>query len=54
MDDGVRSGGDATAVKNWFDEIVEAEPVLDGSLAAERDATEVFACMAKTENTRRA
>lgn len=28
--------------------------MLDGSLAAERDAAEVYARMAKTENTRRA
>lgn len=48
-------GADATVVKTWFDEIVEAEaPVLDGSLAAERDAAEVYARMAKAENTRRA
>ena len=48
-------GADATAVKTWFDEIVEAEaPVLDGSLAAEREAAEAYARMAKAENTRRA
>jgi len=48
-------GANATAVKTWFDEIVEAEaPVLDGSLAAEREAAEAYARMAKAENTRRA
>ena len=48
-------GQDAAAVKNWFDEMVEAEaPALDGSLAAERDAAEAYARMAKAENTRRA
>ena len=48
-------GQDAAAVKYWFDEMVEAEaPELDGSLAAERDAAEAYARMAKAENTRRA
>lgn len=48
-------GQDAAAVKDWFDEMVEAEaPVFDGSLAAEREAAEIFARMAKAENTRRA
>ena len=48
-------GQDAAAVQNWFDEVVEAEaPVLDGSLAAEREAAEIYARMAKAENTRRA
>lgn len=48
-------GGDAIAVKGWFDELADAElPELDGSLAAERDAAEIYARMAKAENTRRA
>lgn len=48
-------GADPAAVKNWFDGMVEAEPpLLDGSLAAERDAAEAYARMAKSENTRRA
>lgn len=42
-------------MKIWFDEMVEVEaPDLDGSLAAERDAAEAYARMAKAENTRRA
>lgn len=48
-------GQDAAAVKSWFDAMVEAEaPELDGSLAAERDAAQAYARMAKAENTRRA
>jgi integrase len=48
-------GLDAAAVSTWFDAMVEAEaPVLDGTLAAERDAAEAYARMAKAENTRRA
>jgi len=43
------------AVSAWFDTVVEIEPpVLDGSLAAERDAADAYARMAKAENTRRA
>ncbi len=46
-------GGDARAVRIWFDETVDAiEPVMDGTLAAERDAAKVFQRMAKAENTR--
>ena len=48
-------GADATAVSAWFDTAVEADtPVLDGTLAAERDAAQAYARMAKAENTRRA
>src|SRR5271156_663855 len=47
-------GADATAVKTWFDEMVDVEaPMLDGSLAAERGGAEAYARMAKAENTRR-
>jgi integrase len=46
-------GGSALAVRVWFDETVDAiEPIMDGSLAAERDAAKVFQRMAKAENTR--
>ena len=42
-------------VRNWFDGAVEAsEPVLDGTLASERDAADTYRRMAKAENTRRA
>jgi hypothetical protein len=48
-------GAKAGAVRAWFDAAVEtAEPVMDGSLAAERDAAEAFRRMAKAENTRNA
>ena len=48
-------GRDAGAVQKWFDEVVEVEvPLFDGSLAAEREAAEIFARMAKAENTWRA
>jgi integrase len=48
-------GADGAAVILWFDATVTVEtPVLDGSLAAERDAAETYARMAKAENTRRA
>jgi integrase len=48
-------GGDGTAVSAWFDAAVEAEqPLLDGTLEAERDAADAYARMAKAENTRRA
>jgi hypothetical protein len=47
-------GADATAVQNWFDEIVEAEAAVpDGSLVGERHAAVVYARMAETENTGR-
>ena len=42
-------------VRAWFDHAVEAsEPVLDGTLASERDAADTYRRMAKAENTRRA
>ena len=42
-------------VRAWFDGAVEAsEPVLDGTLASERDAADTYRRMAKAENTRRA
>jgi len=48
-------GGDPASVSAWFDTVVDAEaPVLDGSLATERDAAAAYARMAKAENTRRA
>ena len=48
-------GADAASVSRWFDGVVEiAAPVLDGSLAAEREAAEAYARMAKADNTRRA
>jgi integrase len=46
-------GGSALTVRVWFDDTVDAiEPVMDGTLAAERDAAKVFQRMAKAENTR--
>jgi integrase len=48
-------GGDPARVREWFDAAVDAEqPVLDGTLEAERDAADAYARMAKAENTRRA
>jgi integrase len=48
-------GASAAAVSAWFDTVVDIEPpALDGSLAAERDAAQAYARMAKAENTRRA
>jgi integrase len=42
-------------VRAWFDNAVEAsEPVIDGTLASERDAADTYRRMAKAENTRRA
>ena len=42
-------------VRAWFDNAVEAsEPVVDGTLASERDAAETYRRMAKADNTRRA
>jgi integrase len=42
-------------VRAWFDHAVEAsEPVVDGSLASERDAADTYRRMAKADNTRRA
>ena len=48
-------GAAADSVRAWFDRAVEAsEPILDGTLAGERDAAETYRRMAKAENTRRA
>ncbi len=42
-------------VRAWFDSAVEAsEPVVDGTLASERDAADTYRRMAKADNTRRA
>lgn len=42
-------------VRAWFDSAVEAsEPVIDGTLASERDAADTYRRMAKADNTRRA
>ena len=42
-------------VRAWFDAPVEAsEPVLDGTLASERDAADTYRRVAKADNTRRA
>ena len=42
-------------VRAWFDNAVEAsEPVVDGTLASERDAADTYRRMAKADNTRRA
>ena len=42
-------------VRAWFDSAVEAsEPVVDDTLASERDAASTYRRMAKAENTRRA
>lgn len=47
--------GGPNAVQAWFDAAVLAsEPVMDGTLEAERDASDAFRRMAKAENTRRA
>ncbi len=46
-------GGSALAVRVWFDDTIDAiEPVMDGSLAAERESALMFQRMAKAENTR--
>jgi integrase len=46
-------GSDAPAVRAWFDAAIDAiEPVMDGSLAAERESALMFQRMAKAENTR--
>ncbi len=45
--------GGPTAVQTWFDAMVLAsEPVMDGTLEAEREASDAFRRMAKSENTR--
>jgi integrase len=42
-------------VRDWFDRAVEAsEPVVDGTLASEREAADTYRRMAKADNTRRA
>ena len=42
-------------VRAWFDRAVDpSEPVLDGTLAKERDASDSYRRMAKADNTRRA
>jgi site-specific recombinase XerD len=46
-------GAAGTAVRIWFDATVQfIEPVMDGSLAAEREAAMMFQRLAKAENTR--
>jgi len=46
-------GGDPASVRRWFDAAAEAPPpVLDGTLASERDAAGLYARMAKSDNTR--
>ena len=46
-------GGPAAQVQAWFDAAADAlSPVLDGTLAAEREAAAVFQRMAKAANTR--
>ena len=48
-------GAAPDSVRAWFDAAVEAsEPVIDGTLASERDAADSYRRMAKAENTRRA
>ena len=48
-------GATPDSVRAWFDSAVESsEPVLDGTLASERDASDSYRRMAKSENTRRA
>ena len=48
-------GAAPDSVRAWFDAAVEAsEPIIDGSLASERDAAEIYRRMAKADNTRRA
>ncbi len=48
-------GATPESVRAWFDSAVEtSEPVLDGTLASERDASDSYRRMAKSENTRRA
>ena len=48
-------GAPPESVRAWFDTAVEAsEPLLDGTLASERDAADIYRRMAKADNTRRA
>jgi integrase len=46
-------GAAGALVRIWFDEVVDATaPVMDGSLAAEREAALMFQRLAKADNTR--
>jgi integrase len=46
-------GTSGALVRVWFDEVVDAiEPVMDGSLAAEREAAVMYQRLAKADNTR--
>jgi integrase len=48
-------GAAPAQVRAWFDRAVDASaPILDGTLASERDAADIYRRMAKAENTRRA
>lgn len=48
-------GGTGAAIATWFETVVVvAEPIMDGSLDAERAAAKSFQRLAKAENTRRA
>ena len=48
-------GAAPARVRDWFDAAVEAsEPIVDGTLASERDAATAYRHLAKAENTRRA
>jgi hypothetical protein len=45
-------GGSALAVRVWFDDTIDAiEPVMDGSLAAERESALMFQRMARSNET---
>lgn len=49
------AGATPDGIRAWFDNAVEAgEPVVDGTLASERDAAVTYRRMAKAENTLRA
>ena len=42
-------------VRAWFDSAVEAsDPIIDGTLASDRDAADTYRRMAKADNTRHA
>ncbi len=48
-------GANPDSIRAWFDHAVQAsEPILDGTLASERDAADTYRRLAKAENTRRA
>ena len=48
-------GAAAHQVRAWFDGAVRASaPVVDGTLASERDAADTYRRMGKAENTHRA